>query len=71
MALRQIFGQDGDRSDVINVVVVVTDGIPTFPQPNPRYVVSFSCLITNSDIINILFQRKNLLLHIFHSLIVY
>jgi Mg-chelatase subunit ChlD len=31
MALNQILGQSGDREDVNNVVVVITDGVPTRP----------------------------------------
>ena len=33
MARTEVFGQAGDRSDVRNVAVVITDGIPTIPDP--------------------------------------
>ena len=31
-----VYGRSGDRQDKRNVVVIITDGIPTFPRPNPR-----------------------------------
>jgi Mg-chelatase subunit ChlD len=51
MAKNRMYGTDGDRAEVSNVVVLLTDGIPTYPQPNPRYTfasfsqISFSILI--------------------------
>jgi Mg-chelatase subunit ChlD len=36
MTKDKVIGQAGDREPVRNVVVVITDGIPTFPKPNPR-----------------------------------
>jgi hypothetical protein len=42
IAMNEMYGSAGDRRDIPNVVVVITDGIPTFPKPSPRYVfVSF------------------------------
>ena len=36
MAKDRIFGQAGDRNEIPNVSVLLTDGIPTYPLPNPR-----------------------------------
>ncbi|ELU04000.1 hypothetical protein CAPTEDRAFT_198253 [Capitella teleta] len=36
MTKDKVIGQAGDRETVRNVVVVITDGFPTFPKPNPR-----------------------------------
>lgn len=33
-----IFGQRGDREGIRDVLVMLTDGIPTFPEPNPKSV---------------------------------
>ena len=30
----QVFSQPGDRATIRNVVVVITDGIPTLPEPD-------------------------------------
>lgn len=38
MALQRMYGQSGDRRDIKNVVVLITDGIPTYPEPEPRLV---------------------------------
>lgn len=36
VALNVILNQDGDRRSMRDVIILLTDGIPTFPEPNPR-----------------------------------
>lgn len=36
MAKSKLFGQPGDRPNIRDVIILLTDGIPTLPEPNPK-----------------------------------
>ncbi len=40
-ALNDVLGKRGDRSNVQNIVIVITDGIPTIPEPNSNARYAF------------------------------